>query len=221
MKVNSQAGTINVLLVPLILAVLFFIGAAAFGYWAFMSRQDYKNNADQKVAAAVAIAKQQQSSTDQASFTQAEKNPLRTYTGPEAYGSLNVSYPKTWSAYVAEQDNSNTPLDGYFYPGAVPDVSNQNSSFALRISVLQEAYSQVLSDFQSQVQAGQVKVTPYALPKVPSDVGSRVTGQIAQNKQGDIVILPMRDKTIEIWTEAQQFEGDFNNNILPNVTFSP
>jgi hypothetical protein len=51
--------------------------------------------------------------------------------------------------------------------------------------------------------------------------GVRVDGQIADNIQGSMIILPLRDKTQEIWTESNSFLPDFNNNILPNLTFSP
>ena len=50
MKTLDQRGAINALLIPLILVIVFFLGAAGFGYWAFSERQDYKNNSDAKVA---------------------------------------------------------------------------------------------------------------------------------------------------------------------------
>ncbi len=48
-------------------------------------------------------------------FIVREKQPLQTYTGPSAFGSISVKYPKTWSAYV-DETNSSTPVDGYFHP---------------------------------------------------------------------------------------------------------
>jgi hypothetical protein len=36
-----------------------------------------------------------------------------------------------------------------------------------------------------------------------------------------MVILPLRDKTLEISTEAAQYQPDFNTYVLPNVTFNP
>lgn len=222
MKLRSQAGAINILLIPFILAVLFFLATAGFAYWAYSSRQDYKDNTDQKVSKAVALAKQQEDTKKDADFVQQEKKPLRTYSGPEAYGSLNVSYPKTWSAYVAQTDtNSSLPLDGYFYPGTVPSITNLSNTFALRIQVATQSYSDTLNAFNSAVKNGKVTVQPYSLPGVPSVVGVRLEGQIVPDKSGSMIILPLRNTTLKIWTEASQFEDDFNNNILPNLTFSP
>jgi hypothetical protein len=48
----------------------------------------------------------------------------------------------------------------------------------------------------------------------------RVKGEV-RNETVDMVVLPLRDKTLQLWTEGTQFENDFNNNILANFSFSP
>jgi hypothetical protein len=197
------------------------IGVAVFAYWAYSGRQDYKDNVDAKVATAVASAKQEEGKLKDAQFAEAEKNPLKTYVGPSAYGSVTVQYPKTWSAYVADTDDTTPFVDGYFQPNVVPDISAQSSSFALRIQVVQNSYDSVLQTFQAQLKQGKVTVQPYALPKLPKTVGSRLSGAIAQDKQGDMVLLPLRDKTLKIWTESASFKSDFDNIILKNLSFSP
>ncbi len=216
-----ERGAINVLLIPLILLVLFFIGAGAFGFWAFGSRQDYKNNTDQKISEAVTKAVQAEDTKKTTQFAQDEKKPLKAYTGPAAYGGVQLSYPKTWSGYVNEDPNGTIDVDGYFHPGVVPDLQAQNSAYALRVQVLNESYSSVLQDFSSYIEGKTVTATPYKLPKVTSVVGTRLDGEIIQNKQGSMIVLPLRDKTLKIWTEASQFVPDLNNNILPNFSFSP
>lgn len=217
----SERGAINVLLIPLILAILFLIGAGAFAAWAFNSRQDYKNHTDQKISAAVTVAKQQTQTADAKQFAEEAKQPLKSFVGPQAYGSIVVKYPKTWSAYIDEQNNGGTPIDGYFQPDFVPNISDPNNSFALRLKVVQQSYSQVLNQYSSLTKTGKVTVTPYKPAKVPSITGVRVDGQIQPNKEGSMVILPIRAYTMELWTEAQSYETDFNNNILPNLSFSP
>jgi flagellar basal body-associated protein FliL len=108
----SEQGTMNVLLVPVITLALLFIAAGSFAAWAFSSRQDYKNNSDAKSAAAVAVNKSAVQAEDAKQFAEAAKNPLKPYVGPEAYGSVKVLYPKTWSAYVDTTDSS-TPVKAY------------------------------------------------------------------------------------------------------------
>jgi len=218
---TSQEGAINVLLFPLIVVVLLLVGAGAFGVWAYGQRQDYKNNSDQKSAAAVSAALKVEDAKKEAEFAEVSKSPLKIYSGPVAYGSVKISFPKTWSAYVDESGANTAGVDGYFYPNFVPATTNQGISYALRMQVLNQAYSATLQQFSGQVQAGALNVSPYTLPKLPAVVGSRVRGDLGDNKIVDMVVLPLRDKTVQIWTEGNDFEGDFNTYILPNASFSP
>jgi len=222
---HNQVGAVSGLRISLVLAVLLLLGALGFGAWAFNSRQDYKNHTDSKINTAVAAAKQQESAAKDVIFAEEAKQPLRSYSGPEAYGSLLVNFPKTWSAYVDDTGTGNLVVDGYFTPGVVPSVTNQNSVFALRVQVLSQSYVQALESFSGQQKDGKLTVSAYALPKLPKTVGVEVVGQLATQATGSatvtMVVLPLRSNTLEIWTEGSQYLADFNNNILPNFTFSP
>src|SRR3989344_4524267 len=90
---------VNGWLIACIITTLLFIAFAGFFGWAYMSRQDYKDNVDQKIATAVEVAKKQTETAKDNEFLEKEKLPLQDYTGPSQYGSLNIKYPKTWSAY--------------------------------------------------------------------------------------------------------------------------
>lgn len=223
---HNQDGAINGLAVSLVFAVLLLIAALAFGGWAFSGRQDYKNNADAKINAAVQVAVQQNSAAKEAAFATAAKNPLSTYNGPETYGSLVVNYPKTWSGYVDDTDQS-TPINAYFAPGVVPALSATSSVFALRVQVLDQAYAQVVSAISNQSGTRQTPPTvkAYTLPKVPQAVGVEVSGALPGSGNdtitGTMVILPLRANTLEIWTEGTQYLSDFNTYILPYFSFSP
>lgn len=223
---HNQDGAVNGLAVSLVLAIILLIGAIVFGVWAYGSRQDYKDNTDAKIAAATQVAKQQESSRKDAEFAQEEKNPLKTYNGPQATGSLVIAYPKTWSGYVDDSGHgsNSAALDGYFYPGVVPSVQAEGSIFALRVAVVDQSYSEVTAEVSNLLKSQDPPpptVVPYALPQVPNTVGVKVTGALPDNRSGTMVILPLRDQTLEIWTEGNQFANDFNNIILPNLKFSP
>ncbi|MCA9325356.1 hypothetical protein KDA23_04815 [Candidatus Saccharibacteria bacterium] len=222
MRLRDQSGAINALLLPLIAVVLLMVIALSFAFWAYQGRQDYKNNSDAKVAAAVDVAKQQEAASKEKEFAERSKSPYKTYVGPSAYGSVSVVYPRTWSAYVRDSLNQSPFVDGYFSPGVVPDTQDDNSSYALRVQVVQESYSDVMEIFRGRTSGeASVKVQPYRLPKVKSIVGSKVTGAIEDNKQGTMIVLPVRDKTLKIWTESNSYTNDLNKIILANLTFSP
>jgi hypothetical protein len=228
MRKLNQVGAVNSLLLSLIVAVVLLVGALAFGGWAFSSRQDYKDNTDAKIAKAVEIAKQQESSRKDVEFKEKEKQPLRTYNGPDAYGGIALQYPKTWSGYVDDTGNGKAKVDAYYYPGTVPSTGDENSVFALRVQVVAQSYESVAKRVDalqqaSQKSGGSMTVEPYSLPQVPDVVGIKVTGGLltGKDKQGTMVILPLRSQTLELWTEGTDYAADFNNNILPNFSFSP
>lgn len=222
---NKQAeqGNINVLLVPVILLAVLFVGAASFAVWAFGGRQDYKNNSDAKVAEAVEANTKSVQTEDAKHFAEEAKKPLRAYDGPEAYGSLHVMYPKTWSVYVDARSGGSQPLNAYFHSDYVPSTEMKDI-YNLRIQVIGTAYDVLLNQYQSKVKAGKVTATPYKLPKVPDVAGMRLDGAVIPNNNtatGTMILLPMRDKTLQVWTESPEFLPDFTDNILANLTFSP
>jgi hypothetical protein len=219
-KVAGERGAVSALLVSVVLISILFIIAASFAVWAFGGRQDYKNNVDSKVATAVIANTKTVQTKDALDYAEAAKSPLKTYVGPDAYGSVHISYPKTWSAYLGTSSPT-TPLDAYFNPDVVPATDDQTSTYALRVQVVQSTYDKEVASYSDSIQKGQATAKPFSLSKVPSVVGTRVDGQIDTDTQGSIVLLPLRDKTLEIWTENSSEVADFNTYILPNITFSP
>jgi hypothetical protein len=222
---HNQDGAANGLLISLIVAVVLLIVAVAFGGWAFSSRSDYKNNTDAKINVAVQAAVQKESAAKDVIFAQQNKDPLKTYQGPEAYGSLNIEYPKTWSGYVDSSGSSgNAAIDAYFTPGVVPSITDPTSVFALRVQVLNQPYAQTLQSL-SQQSSSPPTITAYSLPKLPKVVGVEVVGQLASGTDNaptvTMVVLPLRSQTLEIYTSGSQYLQDFNQNILPNFSFSP
>jgi len=212
----NQAGGLNVLLIPLILAVLLLLGAIGFGAWAFTSRMDYKDNTDQIVEEAVGVAVERAKSDKDNEFLQREKEPLKGYSSPSQYGSFSLKYPKTWSAYSNEQADQLTLT-------MQPDVvsSNGKTAYALKVEVLGTPYEQTLRQLESNIKQGKATASAYALPKVPDVVGLRIDGEVAQGKTGSAVYLPLRDKTIKIVSETQDRVPDFDSIILPNFEFRP
>lgn len=216
---RNQSG-MSSLALPLGIFVVLTITATSFAVWAFMGRQDYKNNVDQKIDAAVAVAVKENSTQKDNEFAEKEKLPLVAYQGGSDLGSIVVKYPKTWSAYVDSSGRGTEPLDGYFHPITVPGV-NSGTSYALRLVVTDRAFEDELKAFDSQIKSGKSTSQAYQPTNVSSVVGVRIEGLIDSQKQGIMILLPLRDKTIKLYTESDQFYNDFDNNILPNFSFTP
>jgi hypothetical protein len=217
---QAEHGYIDTLLVLLIIAGVLVFMTAGFALWAFLGRQDYKDNSDKKSAASAAAAVKSTQDADAVKYGEEAKNPLKTYVGPSAFGAVTLQYPKTWSAYVIEGAGS-SPLSAYFHPDIVYYVGDTNNSYALRVEISSSAYSSVVESYKHQVTAGKLTAVPYSLPKVPSVSGMRFEGQIAPKKQGIMIVLPVRNVTLQIWTESADFAHDLDNIVLPNVIFSP
>ena len=73
---RDEAGSMNILLIPLILVTILALGASGFGIWAFSSRQEYKNETDKIVATQVGIAKKEVATLKDNEFSEKEKQPL-------------------------------------------------------------------------------------------------------------------------------------------------
>lgn len=207
--------------VVIILLIILSIGTGVFGAVYYMQAQDYKQNVASKVASAVAENTKKVQAEDAKNFAEEAKQPLKQFVGPDQFGSLHLNYPKTWSNYAVVTSNSATPVNIYLQPDYVTSVSDTTSTFAVRAQVTTIPMSQVIAQYGQLQKTGAVKVSPYELPKNKGVIGSRIDGQLEQNKRGSMIILPLRDKTLKIWTESESFLNDFNNIILPNASFSP
>ena len=209
-----------VLIIALVFFILAFLGSSGFAFWAYAQMQDYKNNVDEKVAAAVSEAVKETEETKEKEFEERSKSPNKIYKGPATYGSLEITYPKTWAATVDEQSSS-TLVNGYFHPDFVPGPKS-GTAFALRVEVLDRPYDQVLGSYESDTKKGTVKVTPFKAVRVPSVLGARLDGEIEKGFKGSAVMFPLRDKTIRVSTFASDsFGNDFNKVVLENLIFTP
>lgn len=207
-------------MIPIVVLTLLLLGTIGLAFQLFNEKEDYKNNSDQKVAAAVDQAKEEASKVKEAEFIEREKQPYKVYKGPATFGSLSITYPKSWSAMVDEAGSGNKPVHGLFHPNFVPGEKSK-TAYALRVEVLEQEYDELLKLYDSGVRTNKVKVSAYKAPKVPSVLGSRIDGEIARGLNGSVILLPIRDKTIKLSVESQSFMKDFNDIILANFVFVP
>lgn len=211
---NSERGSLNVLVIPLIMSVIFLFASLGFGVWAFAERQDYKDNSDAKAESAVAVAVEKAKTDKDNEFLEQEKQPLKSFTGPAEFGSITMQYPKTWAAYVDRQQANLTV-------SMQPDVVYAGQNQGLKVEVLSTAYAQSFAALDGFVRQGKASAAAYSFPQVPGVVGLRIDGEIGSNKRGAVVFMPLRDKTIKVSTESEDRLADFNNYILPNFQFKP
>ncbi len=217
---SSEKGAANPFLIGMISFAVLAVGAAGAFFWAFTQMQDYRNNVDDKVAVAVEEAKVQQKEELQKQFNEDYKRPNLTFRSSSDFGSVTFEYPRTWSQYIAKDTDS---LEIYFHPVAVPTV-NSRTPFALRVTVTERAYDQVLRSFESKIKSGELSASTLTIGRTDSFSGyegMRINGQFAPTINGSVVVFKIRDKTLQVFVDSQDFMKDFNDTVLPSLTFEP
>lgn len=213
---DRQAGFATGYLVSIILLTIVVIVMVGLTIWFYIQYSDQKNNVDSKVNQAVAIAVKEQADEDEKKFAEREKEPNREFVGPDDYGRVTFSYPKTWSAYVDKDQNSKGDYEAYLHPQVVPSVDNKESRFALRVLIETEDSSEVISQYDSKVEDGELKSSAINANGVS---GTRLDGAFDKNVRGAVVIFKVRDKTVSIFTDADTFKPDFEN-IIKTIKFN-
>lgn len=212
----SEYGEVNPLLLISIVLTVLVLGLGAFSIWAYVNYADQKNNVDQKISAAVADAKQQQTTVDEAQFAQREKQPTIQFTGPADLGGVRLNYPRTWSVYVGSDGTQGSNYEAYFSPGVVPPITGKDP-FALRITIVNRTYDTILLTYQDQVKKGALKSSSVT---AQGESGTRLDGNFTPTISGSMVLFKVRDSTLEVYTQSPTFASDFDNIILPSLTFN-
>lgn len=207
----ASASVITAIVLGLLVALL-----GVFGVWAYINYLDQKNNVDAKVVQAVTLAQTEQKAEDEAAFAEREKSPVSQFTGPEDLGKVNFNYPRTWSVFIGD-DGAKGTYESYYNPGAVVSP-NKKTPYALRLTILDKDYEAVLKTYQPEVAKGELKASPIT---VNDQAGTRLDGTFSATVKGSMVLLKLRDKTIMIYTESQDFLNDFNTTVIPSLKFNP
>jgi hypothetical protein len=215
MKRTYQLGMIHPLLLTSIVLAVLTVGLGGFGVWAFLNYQDQKNNVDAKISAAVADAKREQTALDQTAFLEQEKVPTRQIVGPTDLGQVKLSYPKTWSVYVDKSGAGNS-YEAYFHPLVVPPLAS-GTPYALRVSIVNARYESVLAGYNEKLKNGQLKASPITVVSVD---GTRLDGAFSNSIRGSMVLFKIRDKTLQVYTQSVNFQGDFDNIVLKSLEFN-
>lgn len=208
MKLNysRENGFTNVWLIVSIGLIVLSLCLGGFSAWAYINYSNQKTDVDSKISTAVAAAKKVQADSDEAKFTEREKEPNREFVGPDDYGRVTFNYPKTWSVYVSNDVSDGGTYQAYLNPISVPSIS-VTKQFALRVEIKQQDYDKAISNFGAQVKSGDLKSSSVTVNGV---TGVRFTGKFSSDIRGAVVIFKIRDKTLTISTDANTFLTDFD-----------
>lgn len=201
---NERGGISGSMLAIIGLSVL-VLAAGSFAIWAFVNYNEQKTNVDGKIDLAVAEARKDQSDKEEAKFVEREKLPNHKFVGPDDYGRVTFDYPKTWSVFEATDIARGGSYAAYLNPIVVPPLGDRQR-FALRVTIEEKDYDQVVKSYEEPVKKGDLRNTPTS---ANGHNGTRLDGNFSKDIRGAAVIYKIRDKTLTLRTDADTFKPDF------------
>lgn len=214
-KHKYEQGAITGSLIAIIFLSVFVVAAGSAAIWAYSNYTEQKTNVDGKIDLAVAKAKKEQGDIDAAKFAEREKEPNRQFVGPDDYGRLTFSYPKTWSVYVAKDITEGGDYLAYLNPVTVPPVS-EKQQFGLRVIIEQDDYDAVIKTYDARIKKGDLRSGVF---NANGNAGIRFDGNFTKDIRGSAVVFKVRDKTVTLRTDADTFKPDFEN-IIKTINFN-
>lgn len=212
----SVRGGVHPSTIIIIVLTLLVIGVASFGAWAFLQYDEKRTDVDGQIATAVAEAKNEQAKEDEVKIQAAKENPFSQFVGPADYGRVTFDYPRNWSVYEAtDVSDGSGDYEAYLNPLVVPPIEN-DARYALRVTIVDEAYDSVLDDYQGEIEDG--LLTSESIT-VDQETGTRLDGAFSDEVRGAAVIFKIRDKTLTIQTDADTFKPYFEK-IVPTIQFN-
>jgi hypothetical protein len=218
-KKLNNVGAANPLLLGLVASSTLFVIALVFGISQMSKVGDYEKNLEEKVAVQVAEETKVIEEQKQAEFDEREKAPYKFWTSPTQYGSIKVGFPKTWSYYLSldESARASKAIDLYAYPDYVPEIS-RDQRYALRLTLQTADYNKILDGYRKESERNSLEIGTVQISNVS---GIKIRGLIERNVSGTLVVFPIRDKVLTVWTESRDYESDFENIVLKNLSFIP
>ena len=205
----------TIALILLSLTTVTFIGLFI---WMTTQYSSVSEDVQGQIDSAVATAKDEQATKDEAEFLEREKYPYKTFSGPIDYGQLSFEYPKTWSVYVAAAATAGGDFNAYFNPGQV-DAVGKDTINALRVTIRDKSFEEVTAEYQKILDRKDSNLTMEAI-SVNGTSANRYTGTIPNTElSGIIVIFKIRDKAVIMQTDSMSFKDDFNK-VIDTIKFN-
>ena len=203
-------------IIALALVSVTFIGLFI---WMMLQYNEVSTDVNGQIAVAVAEAKDEQASQDEAEFLEREKYPYQTFSGPADYGELTFLYPKTWSVYVASDAAKGGDFKAYLNPIQVNEVSD-NTIMALRVTIRTDDFETVTAEYQKLMEMRDADLTMESITFADGIVANKYTGKIPHSDlRGYIVVFKIRDKAVILQTDSEVFKEDFDR-LLETVKFN-
>lgn len=151
-------------------------------------------------------------------FTNQQNEDLRVYTAPEEFGSFEVGLPKSWSWAITPSSQNGTFL-GISDPSYVDTTA---AGHAFKLELVKESYDKRKKNLDDQVktakggaQSSEVTVSGIKGTKYVGPTDSKT------KLKPEVVIVPLREKTMVFSTSDSATYGEAFDTILKNIKLNP
>ena len=79
-----------------------------------------------------------------------------------------------------------------------------------------------MKTYESKIKKGDLTSTTLTIGETETFSGyqgMRIDGQFDKSINGSAVIFKIRDKTLEVFVDSQDYIGDFNDTVVPSLKF--
>lgn len=212
---KHEEGGVSLMLIMVIILAATTVVFGGLSIWAYTEYQRVSTDVNGQVKIAVVEAEKVQQEADEKKFAEREKEPNEQFVGPDDYGRVTFTYPKTWSVYESSDPTRGGKYESYLHPKTVPRISG-TTQFALRVTIEERDYDEVIDSYKTKVNNGELASSASTSQ---GNVGTRFDGNFSQNIRGSAVVYKIRDKTLTLRTDANTFKPDFEN-IIKTVSFN-
>ncbi len=147
---------------------------------------------------------------------EAQSKDVRVYKAPSELGNFQVPIPKSWS-WAVEAKSS----DGTFKGISDPDYIDLLSDFhKFNMTLLKSNYEKVVEDYEKDAKSGKYKASDITVSGIK---GRKFTGTVdpKTNQKVEVVVVPLREKTVVFQTDDPDSYSKAFNNILAGVKLNP
>ncbi len=208
-ELKNDEGEINLLLLSTLLLGLSTVVFGILAIVVFANAKSSQANISQTKAVVYKQAQAAQKILDDKAALVANESPFRDYKAPDFYGNFVIKFPKNWNAYVTEDQSSETQVNLLLHPNAVKlDKSLKVDNYAFRALLINRPEAQIFTDhFQSGVKSGKLVQKSTTV----SGIGATwLDGKFDSTHNGIIVLVPVRDKTLEFITDTHDYIPEFD-----------
>jgi hypothetical protein len=215
---RNDEGETNILLVSTIIFGLVALVFSITSIFSVLDSQNSKhilNSAKQTSYKAGQDAQHQQDIKDQQA---AAESPFRSYKAGKDFGNFEIKFPKNWNATVTENVAATNQVNLVLHPEivkALGDPSQPGNNYAFRALLIKQGSDSLQKTLDDRVKAK--KMTSKSVT-VSGIAAKWYEGAWDDRHTGVMVLVPVRDKTIELITDySKDYINEFNTILAQAV----